>query len=462
MIGICVVFRRCYFVFTFLVFINCIPPKAPAKQNSENVTSQRANQTVVANITIPSYPLRSERDLDILIQEIGDARVVLLGEASHGTSEYYTWRTAISKRLIQEKGFDFIAVEGEWADSYRVNQFVKGEKKDSLAVVTLLKQYNRWPRWMWGNYEVAELVGWLNSFNQRKAANDKIGFYGLDVFCVWESLTELMPVVKNAPLPVQDATKNAHRCFKPFSYNIGGYGSAAERTGRGCGRESDKLWQVILNYTGGKIPDNEADFLVQQYALVVLNGERYYSTAAHNYAESWNIRDRHMAVTLKRLMELHGNTAKAIVWEHNTHVGDARYTTMSRSGQTNVGELVRKDYGEKNVYIIGFGSYSGNVIASDRWGGPVQQVEVPPALEGSWDHILHKDGAHDKIVLSKEIAGNRAYNRWISQRAIGVVYQPQYEKTRNYVPSIIPKRYDAFIYIDRTTALRPLEPISKE
>jgi erythromycin esterase-like protein len=459
------VLGNCGFIFLVLFStLSCTTPQSPGKfQNqSENSDSRKipnTNRSDTVRINLPSYPLNNAKDLDVLIKEIGDAKVVLLGEASHGTSEFYTWRTAISKRLVIEKGFNFIAVEGEWADSYKVNEFIKGDKKDSVAVIEVLKNYNRWPRWMWSNYEVASLVTWLNTYNQNKADKSKIGFYGLDVFCLWESLTKLMPLVKNAPALVQDAVKNIHSCFQPYINNIAGYGSSAERTGKGCGREADKLWQQILGFTGAKVPANENDFLVQQYALQVMNGERYYSTAVTNYAESWNIRDRHMAVTLKRLLELHGNNSKAIVWEHNTHVGDARYTTMARNGQTNIGEIVRKDYGEKNVYIVGFGTYSGTVIAAERWGGTVEKMQVPPAVEGSWDHIMHKAGVYDKIILSREIANNRTYNRWINQRAIGVVYNPQLEKTRNYVSSLIPKRYDAFIYFDKSNALRPLEPV---
>ncbi|MFN2458054.1 MAG: erythromycin esterase family protein [Chitinophagaceae bacterium] len=436
--------------------IACKSPRVPGVQSSQIPTAQKPSAAGTVQISIPNYPLKNKQDLDILLNEIGDARIVLLGEASHGTSEYYTWRTAISKRLIQEKEFDFIAVEAEWADSYRVNQFIRGQKKDSAAVLSLLKQYNRWPTWMWGNYEVASLVSWLNSYNQPKNATEKIGFYGLDVFCIWESLNELISLLKNTDAVVQTAAKKVHQCFQPYSKDISKYATAQASATKSCSRETNKLWQFILNHIGEKTATNETDFLMQQYALVVFNGERYYTAVADNYAESWNIRDRHMALTLKRLLEFHGKNAKAIVWEHNTHVGDAKYTSMTRSGQINIGELARKEHGEKNVYIIGFGSYSGSVIAAERWGANLKKMEVPPAAEGSWEHILHKSGASDKIILSKDIVGNRSYNRWIDQRAIGVVYNPQLEKTRNYVPSIIPRRYDAFIFIDKTTALRPL------
>jgi len=408
-------------------------------------------------INIPHHPLRSEKDLDVLMEQIGDARVVLLGEASHGTAEYYTWRTAISKRLIQEKGFDFIAVEGEWADSYRVNNFIKGGKQDSAAVVQLLKQYNRWPTWMWGNYEVASLVHWLNNYNQAQGTNNKIGFFGLDVYCLWESMAELMPHIKNADPAIQQAANKVHNCFQPYSADAYQYALAVRDASASCKGETNRLWQSIKKVTGDDVAKNEQGFLMQQNALVALNGENYYRTMVSDDAASWNIRDQHMNLTLKRLLQLHGKNSKAIVWEHNTHVGDAKYTDMSRAGQTNVGELARKEYGENNVFIVGFGSYQGTVIAADNWGSDIKVMNVPEAKEDSWEYILHQLSIPDKIILSKDIRNNRDLNRWIGHRAIGVVYHPQREQFGNYVPSILPRRYDAFIFIDKTTALHPLQ-----
>jgi erythromycin esterase-like protein len=434
-----------------LLFLFCCKPRY-----SNNQTTAAAGKDTI-RVSIPSHPLRNEQDLDALIKEIGDARVVLLGEASHGTHEYYTWRTAISKRLIKEKGFDFIAVEGEWADSYRVNQFIKGERKDSAAVVSLLRQYDRWPTWMWGNYEVASLVKWLNEYNQGITATEKVGFFGLDVYCLWESMTELTPYLKNTDATVQNAAKKVHQCFQPFSADAIEYARAVASAEANCKSETHRLWQSIQKITGGTSAKNEAHFVMQQNVLVALNGENYYRTMVTDDNESWNIRDRHMAQTLRRLLDLHGSTSKAIVWEHNTHVGDARYTDMAQAGQTNVGELARKEYGEGNVFIVGFGSYQGTVIAAPQWGAAIEEMKVPPAIEGSWEQLLHKLGATNKIIFSKDIRSNKDLNRWIGHRAIGVVYNPAIEHRGNYVPSILPKRYDAFIFIDKTTALHPLK-----
>ncbi|HEX8334109.1 MAG TPA: erythromycin esterase family protein [Segetibacter sp.] len=449
---------NCFLLSITFLFSDCKnrQPQSPtsAQQNNNATISQVANKDTV-RLKIPNHPLRNEQDLDVLIREIGDARVVLLGEASHGTSEYYTWRTALSKRLIQEKGFNFIAVEGEWADSYKVNNFIKGAKKDSAAVLKLLENYNRWPTWMWGNYEVASLITWLNNYNQQKSEKSKIGFFGLDVYCLWESMTELTPYLKGKDAAVVNAAKKVHQCFQPYSSDPQDYAMAVANTDVSCRAETNRLYQTVRKITGGNY-ENEDELVMEQNAAVALNGERYYRAMVSSSSESWNIRDEHMAETLGRLLKFHGTNSKAIIWEHNTHVGDARYTDMRSESMVNVGELARKQYGEKNVFIVGFGSYQGSVIAAESWGAPIKRMEVPAAVSGSWEQILHQLSATNKIILSREIAGNSFLNKSIGHRAIGVVYNPQREHLGNYVPSIIPKRYDAFVFIDKTKALRPL------
>jgi erythromycin esterase-like protein len=408
----------------------------------------------VVSPALPSYALQTDKDLDVIMKEIGDARIVLLGEASHGTAEYYEWRAAISKRLIQEKGFDMIGVEGEWADSYRVNNFIKGGAKDSLQAVALLRQYDRWPTWMWGNYEVASLVTWLNAHNQGKTGSDKVGFYGLDVYCLWESMQELMPYLQGNDSLIERAQK-VNQCFRPFSADPAQYAYSVANASNTCRNQTEQLWQSILSYTGGSTAKTEAEFVMQQNALVAVNGEAYYRSSVSSYPASWNIRDRHMTQTIQRLLELHGPDSKIIVWEHNTHVGDARYTDMAAGGLVNVGQLVREAYGQNNVYAVGFGSYSGTVIAADEWGASLKTMRMPPAQKGSWEELLHRSGTENKILLSSELRQNEEWMKPIGHRAIGVQYDPNYERG-NYVPTVIPNRYDAFIFIDKTKALRPI------
>ncbi|PRY10179.1 erythromycin esterase-like protein [Pontibacter ummariensis] len=449
--------KKSYWWYAALIWLWIIPSACSDKPPQQEKGTEKE---VV--LTIPNYPLQSEEDLDVLLEEIGDARIVLLGEASHGTSEYYTWRAAITKRLIAEKGFDFVAVEGEWADSYRVNEFIRGGPRDSAEAVALLRNFNRWPTWMWANYEVASFVSWLNAYNQAVPEPAEVGFYGLDVYCIWESMTELMPYLAGNPA-LMKMGQEVHECFQPYSADAQQYALAVANADANCRAEIRRLWKAVQKLSkaeGEGATQSEAQFVAEQNALVALNGERYFRTMVTSSVESWNIRDRHMALTLERLLEFHGPESKAIIWEHNTHVGDARYTNMVEAGEVNVGQLVRQEYGKENVFLVGFGSYSGTVIAAGSWGAPMRTIPVPPAAEGSWEQILHLLGPTNKIILSKDIRNENFLKRPIGHRAIGVVYNPELEHLGNYVPSVIPKRYDAFIFIDTTQALHPIETIT--
>jgi erythromycin esterase len=429
-------------LFAFLTVASCRKNRAATKVDPGELGA------------IAYHPLNSEKDLDVLIQRIGNSRVVLLGEASHGTSEYYTWRDRITRRLIQEKGFDFMGVEGEWADSYRVNQFVKGPVSDSAGAVNLLRNYDRWPTWMWGNYEVASMITWINNYNQQKTAGEKFGFYGLDVYCLWESMDQLMPQIGQNDSLTKMAMQ-VKSCFQPYSADVQEYGYAVANASANCIGQTERLYRSVMQFTGNTTARNEPAFLMQQNALVAYNGERYYRTSVTSYEESWNIRDRHMMQTINRLLELHGPESKMIVWEHNTHVGDARYTDMAAENMVNVGQLARQELGEDKVFVVGFGSYQGSVIASTNWNGPIQKMNVPPAPATSWEGMLHHSGGGNKLLFSSELKSNPALQKSIGHRAIGVVYSPSREQG-NYVPSILPKRYDAFIYFDQTTALHPI------
>jgi erythromycin esterase len=315
------------------------------------------------------YPLENRSHLNPLLEEIGDARFVLLGEASHGTSEYYTWRSAISKRLIEEKGFLFIAVEGDWPACYALNRFVKGYPEAGNSVEQVLQAFNRWPTWMWGNWEVAALAEWLREFNQTVSQDQTVGFFGLDVYSLWESLASIITYLEKHDGVAAGAARNAFRCFEPYYENPQAYARATAMVPQDCEEAVVEMLQKISQKAKSFAGDHETNFNAEQNALVAVNAERYYRAMIRGGSSSWNVRDRHMMQTLNRLMDFHGPNAKAIVWEHNTHVGDARFTDMSRNGMVNVGQLVREEHGRESVCIVGFGSYEGSVIAGEEWGG---------------------------------------------------------------------------------------------
>lgn len=408
--------------------------------------------------SIPHHPLRTAADLDPLMAQIGNARVVLLGEASHGTHEYYTWRTALTKRLIEEKGFTFIAVEGDWPDCFAVNVALK-QPHDGQAASQLLRDFNRWPTWMWGNWEVAALVDWLWQRNAPLPAHRKTGFYGLDVYSLWESLEQIMQYAGRKGEAAAQAAQRAYKCFEPFSADPQEYAEAVAFVSKDCEDEVLTMLRTLQRQTPTVNHDGlavEIDFAVEQNALVAVNAERYYKAMLRGGGSSWNVRDHHMMETLTRLLDLHGPDSKAIVWAHNTHVGDARYTDMVADGMINLGQLARQQLGRSSVYIVGFGCYEGSVIASPSWGAPLEQMTVPPARPGSMGAMLHADIGTDALLLSSELRPLPPLQDHLYHRAIGVVYRPEREKYGNYVPTVLPERYDAFLFFEQTTALHPL------
>ncbi|MDB5197051.1 MAG: protein-L-isoaspartate O-methyltransferase [Flaviaesturariibacter sp.] len=399
--------------------------------------------------------LNTSKDLDALLADIGDKPVVMLGEASHGTHEYYTWRTAISKRLIQEAGFRFIAVEGDWPDCYKINRYVKGYKDAGENIREVLGGFDRWPTWMWANWEVAALAEWLRDYNSHLPMDERIGFYGLDVYSLWDSMREMVTYLEKEDPQTALSVKKAIQCFQPYEDNEQAY-ARVSLTAHSC---RDKVLALLkevrakAHYLDG---EPEAGFNTEQNALIAVNAEKYYRSMMSFDNESWNVRDHHMMETLDRLLSFHGAGAKGIVWEHNTHIGDARATNMRRAGMINIGQLAREQYGTNKVYLAGFGSYQGSVIAGEAWGAPMEEMIVPPAREGSIEHSLHRESRQDRYLLFNNEAIRQVYESAIYHRAIGVVYDRERERYGNYVPSVMPNRYDAFIYIDQTTALHPL------
>jgi erythromycin esterase len=433
-----------------LLFISTILAAACSPEIEENIRLGRTSSTV----QLPAAgmaALQSEQDLDVLLSQMGDARFVLLGEASHGTAEFYTWRAAITRRLVREKGFNIIAVEGDWPAAYEVNRYIRGEQNAATAAHAL-QSFRRWPTWMWANQEIATLTEWLRQYNQGQASNP-VGFYGLDMYSLWESL-EAIARSGEADAATLAAVRSAQNCLAPYKQDEQAYAQATAQ-GSSCAEALGQVLQAVQNRKS-QLPAGHAEsFNAEQNALVAVNAERYYRAMIGSSASSWNIRDRHMMETFNRLSAHHGGNARIIVWEHNTHVGDARYTDMAAAGEVNIGQLVREQHAQAGVYIVGFGTYQGSVIASPYWGGPITNMKVPAAQAGSWEALLHQTAPADKLINLQLWRTDKSLTQRRGHRAIGVVYNPNRE-AGNYVPSDLPNRYDAFIFIDKTQALHPL------
>jgi erythromycin esterase-like protein len=413
---------------------------------------------LVSAINHGAYPLKSKADLKPLFDSIGDSRIVMLGEATHGTHEYYQWRAFITRKLIEENGFNFIAVEGDWPDCYRLNRYVKGYDLHNKSAFHVLHAFDRWPTWMWANWEMMALAGWMQQHNKGLPLNRKAGFYGLDVYSLWESMDSIMKYLEKTDPAALKIAEEAFRCFEPYSKDEGrSYARSTIFVPEACQQEVIQLLQEIQHKLPQYNTDHENVFSAEQNAYVTVNAEKYYRAMVQGGPHSWNVRDRHMGDTLDRLLSFHGENSKAIVWAHNSHVGDARATDMADEGMYNLGELARLTHHDKGVVLVGFGSYKGTVTAGHKWGDEMQTMVMPGAKEGSWEYHLHRAGNENKLLLLKEFSGNDILmENYIGHRAIGVVYQPQYEQYGNYVPTILPLRYDAFIYLDETNALYPL------
>jgi erythromycin esterase-like protein len=412
-------------------------------------------------------PLASDDDLDPVLERVGERRLVLLGEASHGTSDYYTWRARITKRLIEEKGFHFVAVEGDWPDCYEVSRYVRGMPGAGASAHDVLHAFHRWPTWMWANREVEDFAEWLRAHNDAQPRERRVGFFGLDVYSLWESMDAVLGYLEDVDPEAAQRAREAYGCFDPYVEDVQEYAFAAQYVPTRCEEEVVAILRELRTKASRYLADagrdetdellkREALFDAQQNALVAKNAEAYYRIMVRGGSASWNLRDTHMIETLDRLMAHHGPDARGIVWEHNTHIGDARATDMAASGMINVGQVAREKWGDDDVVLVGFSSYEGSVIAGRWWGAPMEKMHVPRARRGSWEHLLHETGRGDGMIMTDDLARVPGAAARRGHRAIGVVYQPAHEMHGNYVPTVLPDRYDVLLHIDESSALDPL------
>ena len=402
-------------------------------------------------------------DYDQLLELIGNARVVLLGEASHGTHEFYRERAVITKRLIEEHGFDAVAVEADWPDAHRVTRFIHGADQDTDAEQAL-RGFQRFPTWMWRNADVVDFVGWLRA--GQEAGRRATGFFGLDLYSLYRSIDAVVGYLERIDPAAARRARERYACLERLEESQRYGHAAATGLTEACDREA--LQQLVdLQRTGDAylrrdgIAAEDEQFYAEQNARLVVEAERYYRSMFAAPASSWNLRDRHMAQTLDRLLahlDRHGTLSRVVVWAHNSHVGDARRTEMSQRGELNLGQLARQGHG-RDAFLVGFTTFEGTVSAASAWGAPVERKRVRPALPGSYEALFHELEAGDVMVsLGDGGRAAQALARPRLERAIGVIYRPETERASHYFHADLAHQFDAVLHFDRTRAVEPLEP----
>jgi protein-L-isoaspartate(D-aspartate) O-methyltransferase len=403
-------------------------------------------------------------DLGSLLERVGDARLVLIGEATHGTSEFYALRARITRELIRSRGFTIVAVEADWPDAARVNRYVQG-----LGPLPgrPWRAFARFPTWMWRNHETLEFVEWLREWNAAHAApGDGVGFYGLDLYSMYTSIRMVLEYLDRIDPPTARVARQRYGSLTPWEGDPATYGRAAV-TGRYrvCEREVVAMLRDLLAKELEYTERDGASFLdAVRNAAVVANAERYYRVMYYGGVESWNLRDGHMFETLEALLRFHGAGSKAVVWEHNSHLGNAAATEMGVRGEINVGYLCRQALGPA-AFLVGFGTDHGTVAAAHEWDGPIHVMDVRAAHPESYERVFHEAGIPAGVVHLREPARPEVRDELEParlERAIGVVYRPETELQSHYFHATLPHQFDEYIWIDETGAVRPVsEPSAR-
>ncbi len=403
-----------------------------------------------------SFQTTAEARLAPTLRRVGDARVVLIGEASHGTSEFYDIRARITRELIEEKGFNIVAIEGDWPDAARIDHYVRHRE----AKPAEWSAFARFPTWMWRNEDVRRFVDWLHERNAKLSYAGRTAVHGLDLYSLFASVRAVIAYLDSVDPELAEVARQRYGCLSPWEAEPSAYGHAA-LTGayRACERDvSHMLTELLGRQQALMTADGEGFFDASQNARLIANAEHYYRIMYYGSRASWNLRDRHMFETLKRMLEFHGPRSRAVVWAHNSHIGDATATEMTRRGELNLGELCRKHFGDAS-YHIGMGTNNGTVAAASNWDGPMQVMDVRPAHKQSYEHLFHLTNAPGLILPLQEEQTGEIRNRLMKprlERAIGVIYRPESELASHYFEAVLPRQFDEYIWIDQTTAVRPL------
>ncbi|NNF38271.1 MAG: protein-L-isoaspartate(D-aspartate) O-methyltransferase [Gemmatimonadetes bacterium] len=397
--------------------------------------------------------------LDRLLERIGDARLVLLGEASHGTSDFYRLRARITRELVEKRGFDFVAAEADWPDAAEIDAFVRHHPADRPRV----KPFQRFPRWMWANVDVMEFVHWLREFNGqvRDAEPGRmVGFHGLDLYSMYTSIDAVLTYLDDVDSEAALAARERYGCLTPWQSDPVLYGRAALKgTFDTCEEEVIGILGDLMDkrFEYGR-RDGRRFVDAVQNARLVANAERYYRAMYRGSVSSWNLRDQHMFDTLELLLGVHGAESRGVVWAHNSHLGDASATAMGDRGEHNVGQLVRQRFG-KQAFLVGFGTHTGTVAAASDWGAPMEVKRVRPSHPHSYEHLCHETGV-ERFLLPLRHDPHSDLVRRLSERrlerAIGVIYRPETELQSHYFPAALPRQFDEWIWLDETTAVTPI------
>jgi erythromycin esterase-like protein len=427
--------------------------------STEPRLSSRADRDALRAVDAAAVPLAGPGALDELTQRLAAARTVLIGEASHGTQDFYALRADLTRRLIADHGFVAVALEADWPDTFRAHRYVTGRSDDRDAA-SALADFRRFPAWMWRNEVMRDFVDWLRETNQARAPSAQAGLYGLDLYSLHASIEAVLGYLQNVDPEAARRARARYACFEHYG-DPQHYGLAASAGAESCeGAVVEQLVDlrrraVDLTRIDG-YPAREEFFSAEQNARLIRNAEQYYRSMFRGRHESWNLRDRHMGETLDALRQRLGERAGIVVWAHNSHLGDARATEMGRRGELNLGQLVREG-ARASTIAVGLSTYAGSVTAASDWDEPAQRKRVRPGLTGSHEALLHAC-AHERFWLDLRdvaLAGALADERL--ERAIGVIYRPETERWSHYFGAQLPRQFDIYVHLDTTEALRPLE-----
>jgi erythromycin esterase-like protein len=451
------------------------------RHRSQDLPLRRTKAASVSDETVETIRREAEpfeptpEGVQPLVEAVAGASLVLIGEATHGTHEFYAARAELTRRLVAEHGFNVIALEADWPDAYRINRFVRHGADDAQAgagdtAPAALDDFTRFPRWMWRNQDVLAFVRWLGGHNRGRPPGDRTGVYGLDLYSLHRSIDAVLAYLRKVDPAAARQARDRYACFEDFGHDPQAYGYASS-VGLSPACEDEVTAQLVelrrraMDYASrdGRIAADEY-FFAEQNARLVASAETYYRAMFAGRSESWNLRDRHMHETLEALLAHVRQTsgrARAVVWAHNSHLGDARATQMGRGGELNLGQLVRERHGG-DAWLVGFTTHTGTVTAARNWDDPAEKRQVTPSLPGSYERLFHDTGLERFWLRQRDRPARDVLLPERLERAIGVIYRPETERVSHYFRASLAAQFDAVIHIDRTSALEPLDPWAAE